>query len=186
MWPCFHDAAPDQFMADINTLWGSNVQACDCTTLSGVNGFGECQGNAESLSLPSEIGYVFYDPGLLQNVALQTMSGLPSAVILAHETGHQLQYTNGLQYADNRGMELGADCFAGYFAAWAECARGANAMDIAAAFNNACLSGNSASGDPWYDATTHGTCDERVQAMMIGIQGYQTQGRPSLVCVQFQ
>jgi hypothetical protein len=169
-------------MADINTLWSSQIVACDCTNLSGVNGFPQCTGNGWTIYSPTEVGYVFFDPSLLQSSALQTGRYLPAAVILAHETGHQLQMYANLQFPDLRGRELGADCLAGYFVAWAECARGANVQDLVAAFEQACMAGQQATGYPWFDVQTHGTCSQRVAAMQQGIAAFGTPTPPHLAC----
>jgi len=167
-------------MSDINTHWSSAVRACPCNTDAYV--FGGCGGNA--FFLANSPGYIFYDPGELEKLTA-TAGGDPIAAawVLGHETGHNVQTQFNMPSSAPIGRELGADCLAGYLLGWLQCTGRANAVDLQLSLAAVCSTADPI-GIPWFDPRAHGTCNQRVGAVMHGIQS-SVQGLVPTVACQF-
>jgi predicted metalloprotease len=95
---------------------------------------------------------------------------MPSAYVLAHELGHELQGVIGLP-AVAQHKELQADCFAGYYLGSVACRGLVGQADILATLTTACVIADG-TGNPVTDRETHGTCEQRMQAVVLGMDGY--------------
>ncbi|MBK8256714.1 MAG: hypothetical protein IPK82_29090 [Polyangiaceae bacterium] len=161
------------FMADINEFWKSGIVACPCNADAYQYG---CTGNAFVTSLSP--GYNFYDPNFLyQQIFGQGGFPIVGALILAHETGHNIQLYYNVPASSPIAKELEADCFAGYFLGYLQCDGMLSMADVQAAFGTACNG-----GDPWYAPGTHGTCTDRMNALVQGMNGYKNGVEPLVAC----
>jgi hypothetical protein len=176
--PAFACGAPTALTAsifgDINTFWRSQMTPCACDQPG-------CPFNAWVLSQTP--GFVYYRRDFLQWVSQAGGGGaIGAAWMLSHEAGHNLQFAWGFRYSSMKAQELGADCLSGYFLAWLECSGRSNMSDTMAVTGSIC-----AVGDPqpsgWFDPNTHGTCNERISAVLRGAGGYRAGQGPALVCV---
>jgi len=160
-------------MADINTMWQSQVSSCACDTP-------DCPFNAWVLGQTP--GYVYYRRDFLQwisNAAGGSIIG--AAWMLSHENGHALQVAYNIPASSGKAKELGADCLSGYFLAWLECSGKANMNDAMSAAMAVCAAGDP-SPSTWFDPGAHGTCSERQIAVQRGIDGYRENRQPSTWC----
>ncbi len=158
----------------LNEFWGSNMYACPCSQQVPM-----CSGNAYFTSQTP--GYIYYDVQLFEKT-LRSGSKLPAAWIMSHEAGHNLQFKIGTQATYTIQHELGADCYSGFFLGWLVCTGRVNQYDINAALSQVC-SWQDPEGVPWFDKSAHGTCTQRINAVMKGVSGYQSGQMPSLTCV---
>ncbi|MCC6875161.1 MAG: hypothetical protein IT378_12710 [Sandaracinaceae bacterium] len=159
-------------MADVNQFFGNGVVAC-------AYGIDQpfVMGNAVSYG---GTGYVYYDPAFLHGMTSATGSMLPAAMVLAHETGHEIQGLSSTGGSLSIARELGADCYSGYFLGYVVCQGRANMFDVMAAFDSACRAGTNL---PWWDPRAHGTCDQRVAAVQQGVAAYRAGASPLAACV---
>ncbi|WP_437948935.1 hypothetical protein WME98_51305 [Sorangium sp. So ce296] len=154
-------------MADLNMMWESEVQACAC----GVD-LPSCASNALALDYrQGGRGYVYYDPSILQWFLESTGTMLAPAWFLGHEVGHNIQQEFGAISPAMIARELGADCYSGYFIGWLLCNGRANDADVMGTLAAACKVAEG-TGHPWFDINTHGTCQQRQQAISTGINAY--------------
>ena len=167
-----------QFMTDINRLWTSSERACPCN--SDAYSYGGCANNAFVTS--ASPGYAFYDTNFINSViAADGNRPIGGAIVMAHETGHNIQLQFGGEYQIPVNRELAADCFAGYFLGMVECDGQANMQDSMAAFSQSCANGDPA-GEPWYAPGAHGSCQQRETAIQTGYAGYQAKQPPLNAC----
>lgn len=93
-----------------------------------------------------------------------------AAHVLAHEWAHFVQHLLGIQ---NGGYtiftELQADCFAGFFAAWADENGYLDEGDIEEAVIISYQVGDPESM-PWYEHNAHGTSEQRIIAFGLGLE----------------
>lgn len=169
-------------MADVNHVWNSAIVACRCDAAALADPRNPCANGA--YAWPDTPGYVFYDQATL-DAALATSGGLPSAAawVIAHEAGHNVQFATGLSRvsATPVGMELSADCLAGYWIAVMSCEGRGNMADFMAAMTTAC-SHQDPGGSPWFYPGTHGGCAQREAAVLTGIQAQQSGTDPLTAC----
>jgi hypothetical protein len=138
-----------------------------------------CINNA--FALPYGIGYLYYDSNFLNKLVYQSSSYLPSAFVLAHEFGHDIQFAYGLTSPVSISNELGADCYAGYFAGHLACQNRITQNDIQAMIMQQC-SGGDPQGTPWWAQGAHGTCQQRVAAALRGMTAHQQNIPPNTAC----
>ena len=151
-------------LRDLNAFWSSSVQACSC----GPDAFAQgCTNNA--FVTPNGLGYIYYDASFLNGLSGATGSFLPPAYFLAHEFGHNIQLAYGRAYPAAIARELSADCYAGYFMGWLACSSRTNQAEIQQALAFAC-SIQDPLGTPWWDPRAHGTCAQRVDAVLKGFR----------------
>jgi len=162
-------------MGDINTFWQSNAIACSCS----FDAPPTCVHNA--FATQNGPGYIYYDPSLLNTFAAQSGSLLPPAYVLAHEFGHDIQFEYGLSSPVSILNELGADCYSGYFIGNLICQNRTNQNDIQQTIMQTC-SGGDAVGTPWWNPSAHGSCQQRVTAVLRGIAANQAGIPPNTVC----
>lgn len=161
---------PATAMARVNEFWQSGVVACDCV------GQSACANNAISLW---QYGAVWYDPAVLYSWDVAGGSLLPSNFVLAHEFGHEIQGHAWGTRMPNINLELGADCFGGYFLGYLGCRGEADMASIMGVFLSTCRHNVSL---PWWDPRSHGTCEERVAATQRGIDAYFSRADPLVAC----
>ncbi len=164
----------DAVIARLNTLWGSAVRACPCER----DALG-CYRNA--LVFPETPGVIHYDPMLVTELRAVMGAEIAAALVFGHELGHGVQVTDGQLSRHTIHVELGADCYAGYFLGYLRCLGEAPMEQFAAAYMSFCQSGDRP-GIPWWSPAAHGTCAQRVAALMAGIEGYGVGANPAVVC----
>ncbi|HTL36397.1 MAG TPA: neutral zinc metallopeptidase [Kofleriaceae bacterium] len=167
------DSLASSLLADINGFWGSHVGACNC--------IGDYDGPCRGASSRFELGWIYLEPGFIQRVSSEINTTVGSYA-LAHELGHELQGHNGVDVDGPLiGLELGADCLAGYYLGGKMCDEGIADRDLQATLDFACsiADGN---GDPVHDRNSHGTCDQRMSAIKQGIAAYQQRKAPLAGC----
>jgi len=161
-------------MTDINALWGSAVKACV---------YGPDQPYVQNNAVSHwGTGYVYYDPNFLAGLDYRGSSLLPSATILAHEFGHEIQGWFSGKQMPNIDLELRADCYAGFFLGWVECTGMANATDFFSTFRVLCEANAGGENLPWWHPSAHGTCAERLYAMQNGIYFYRSGQNATVAC----
>ena len=171
-------------MSDINNMWESQMVACVCG--SDFPGLPFCANNAAVLS-PSiygagALGYIFYDPNFLQILETRGQGSLLGpAWFLAHEAGHNIQNNSGVSYSATKLQELSADCFSGYFIGKLVCDGRINQNDIDGLLASICSVGDPIAL-PWFAPGVHGTCAERIDATLRGINAYLNGKLSSLEC----
>jgi hypothetical protein len=139
--------------------------------------FNEGPGTKNAVSLPQR--FILVGINLVNDAIISTGSDLPIAGVLAHEWGHQAQFTFGWMNAQTstvRPTELEADAFSGYYMAMA---KGWAGPQLNTYFNYLFLLGDYQFNDPGH----HGTPNERVAAGTLGLsvanQALQTNNRMS-------
>lgn len=171
-------------MRDINEMWESQMSACVCG--ADFPGLPFCSNNAAVLD-PSVygtgvLGYIYYDPNFLQVLeGVGQGSILGPAWFLGHEAGHNIQFNSGVSYAFTKPAELSADCFSGYFIGKLVCDGRINQNDIDGLLSTICFAGDPVE-QPWFAPGVHGTCDERIQATLAGLNAYLNGELSSAVC----
>jgi len=170
-------------MDDINTFWGSALVPCVCGPDVPAPFGPFCQGNAFAANAMNYLfGYIYYDPNKLAE--LQAIAGgslLAPVWFLAHEAGHNVQATRGLASSYPIFMELSADCLAGYFVGWLACLGEINEFDVQGALMSVCSTQDSI-GTPWFDPSAHGSCQNRMDATVWGMNAYFTGTPPAQAC----
>ncbi len=164
----------------INSVWQSSITACPCNTDAYY--YGSCNGNA--FFYPTSPGYVFYDSNLLNYMVDRTGRTLASAIVLAHESGHAIQYARGISFPLSISTELSADCFAGYWLGVLQCRGVTDMSSMMDAFYVACMFADP-TGYPWFAAGAHGSCDQRVNAMQRGKNAALAGADPLGECTAF-
>ncbi len=163
-------------MTDLNTMWTSTLQACACGPDLPI-----CANNALSLSFSQGgRGYVYYDRAALE-MFLRFGSLLAPAWFIGHEVGHNIQQAFNASPPVMQNRELGADCYSGYFIGWLRCNGRVNPTDIMATLAAACSFGDG-TGYPWFDVNTHGTCVQRQQAILLGMNAFDRNIPPINAC----
>lgn len=160
-------------MEDVNALWGSGVQACV---------YGPDQPYVQNNAVSHwGTGYIYFDPNFLAMLDTGSGSLLPSASVLAHEVGHEIQGRLGVNMT-SVDIELRADCYAGFFLGWVECTGMANAYDVIAALSEVCEFQTQGGAVPWWYPSDHGSCADRVNAMNNGAYFYRSGQDPLVNC----
>jgi Putative neutral zinc metallopeptidase len=155
-----------QVVDELRTVWGTEPDLI-CSYLADDMRMGAC-----GPTLPHNAFYCAGDntigwDEMLMSEQYEEWGSFAYVMIIAHEWGHRNQEFTGLFDGVRTPFqnEQHADCQAGVFTAVEE-SRGLLEMgDVMAAFNSLCASGG-ASG--WFDPTSHGTCEERVEAFANG------------------
>jgi uncharacterized protein len=157
--------------------WGQLIQNYRPATLhfyqgGGQSGCGAAQSAMGPFYCPSDQG-IYLDTSFFQQMERQMGAGgdFAYAYVIAHEVGHHVQNLAGI--ADQVGMELQADCFAGVWA-------GINANRIEPGDIEEGMRAANAIGDdklmadagraPVESMFTHGTSEQRMEALRRGIQ----------------
>jgi len=151
---------------ELRTVWGTEPDMI-CSYLPGEEREGGCgpalEGNAFYCPADNTIGW----DEVFMSEQYEQFGSFAYVMILAHEWGHRNQEYVGL-FDDRRTAfqnEQHADCQAGVFTAVEE-SRGMLEMgDVMTAFNSLCALGGTSG---WFDPTSHGTCEERVEAFENG------------------
>jgi hypothetical protein len=166
------DSLSSSLLADINGFWGSNVGACNC--------IGDYDGPCVGANSRFELGWIYLQPGFIAQISSQSGTTTLGSYALAHELGHELQGHNGVD-GHLIQLELGADCLAGYYLGGKMCDEGIPQRDLQATLQFACsiADGN---GDLAHDLESHGTCDQRMNAIKQGIDAYQRRQPPLVAC----
>ena len=166
------DAVDAAIAADVNAFWGSQVVTCSC----GPDFPEMCEG-AYSLFFH---GYVY--------LSLEFMHGLtasgsltPTQYVYAHEFGHELEGHYDAYAPTTQQRELTADCLAGYYLGSLQCKGQTTERDIVTTLATACIIGDG-SGDPIADLETHGTCEQRMEAIKAGMRAYLAGEAPLQAC----
>jgi hypothetical protein len=165
-------------MGAVNEFWGSNMYACSC----GLDQ-PQCQGNAlvyGSTPYDTTFGYIYFDKVFF--LALERASGtiLSPLWVLAHEAGHVLQAAFFRSYPVQVFKELSADCLSGYYLGYLACEEIGTVNDYAGALVTACLTGGTSA---FFDPGGHGSCEERVNAVVFGAESYQRSIAPFDACM---
>lgn len=165
-----------QTVGQLEALWHSDITACPCEADAFANG---CQMNA--FVNGNGPGYIFYDAGFL--AALSGMAGndIAGQWILSHEAGHVMQIALGIRTQFQIQLELGADCFSGYYLGSRVCGGTATESDVMTAIGIACRVGDPM-GLPWFDPRAHGDCQMRASAVQAGLQAYRAGTAPQIAC----
>src|SRR5699024_7533196 len=112
-------------------------------------------------------GKIYYGYAIFADAKSKSANNIVNAMILAHEYGHQLQYTYGLpsvQENTARPNELEADAFAGFYLRMPAGFNQNSFSDIAAAYQFAASIGDYAVNSPGH----HGTPPQRRSAVRLG------------------
>jgi hypothetical protein len=154
-----------RIMSGLNAFWQSGVNACVC----GPDAPALCRNNAiAAINRPTDVGYIWYDPAVLNLLVQQAGTELGPAWLIAHEFGHNIQNFAGTHPAGSTvSSELGADCLAGYFIGGLICTGLASQAEVVATLRTVCDLANMT----WFD-TSHGSCADRVGWIQTGISGY--------------
>lgn len=155
------DAASNLLMSDVARFWASEVGLCAC----GPDYPDDCSANA----VAHEGGWVYTSSAFLQRLRASG-SDMPAQYVLAHEFGHEIQGVYGIP-GITQVKELQADCYAGYYLGSLICRGLATQQDIVATLTTACVIADG-TGDPIGDLDTHGTCEQRVSSVALGMRGY--------------
>jgi predicted metalloprotease len=167
------DPITQQLFADVNQFWSSNVTVCAC-------GPDFPEGCAGGFSL-FEHGYVWVGTEFARWLVDQTQSLMSLRMLLSHEFGHELQgHYNGFAPTVLQ-RELSADCLSGYYVGSLACRGIASERDIMGTLALACQLGDG-TGDPIADRDSHGTCDQRRDAVARGIDAYYQNMPPLHAC----
>jgi len=157
-------------MNDVNAFWMSSIVPCPCgPDVPAQAGGPYCVGNA--FAMTTSLGYVWYDPNKLASLAAQAQNDLGAAWFLAHEVGHNIQYKFGLFSQYTIGQELSADCLAGYYIGSVICRGLVTESAVSGALSSVCGTQDPV-GTPWFAPGAHGTCSQRVNAVVTGINAY--------------
>lgn len=163
-------------MADVNAFWGSQVVGCACGPVSPA---GHCTG-AWSLF---NTGYVYIGVEFLDGLTSSIGTWTPAQMVYAHEFAHEIQGHFNAFAATELQRELMADCLAGYYLGSLLCRGLATEHDVRAALATSCVIADG-TGDPVADLDTHGTCEQRMQEVDVGIRAYQARSNPLAACVR--
>lgn len=164
------DGANNKLMADVNRFWSSQVGVCAC----GPDFPAGCDG---AFSLFTH-GWVYVGLDFVNELATSSGSTMPAAYVYAHEFGHEIQGHFNAYAPTTQQRELSADCLAGYYLGSLDCRNLVTKDDIRTTLATACIIADG-SGDPIADLETHGTCDQRMKAVAVGMSAYLT-GQPAL------
>lgn len=146
-------------MADVNRFWASNVALCGCAADQP-----DCS-NATAMTG----GWIYASNDFVEGMRTSG-SNMPTQYIFAHEFGHELQGVFGVP-SITQVKELQADCLAGYYLGSLSCRSLVTEADVVATLATACIIADG-TGDPVSDLDTHGTCEQRVGAVVRGMRGY--------------
>ena len=131
-----------------------------------VFAFDECAGVMNALAIPPPHRLILFGRNLTQNVLKTIGNELPLAGVLAHEFGHQAQFSFGWMSSGQstaRPTELEADAFSGYYMALVKGWAGPQL--------NSYLQGLASFGDYEFNSPNHhGTPQERAAAGLLGLQ----------------
>ena len=166
------DSVNATIAADVNRFWGSNIVACRC----GADFPEGCQG---AFSLFTT-GYIYIGVEFLNQFA-SSGSYMPAQYAFAHEFGHEIQGHFNAFAPTTQQRELGADCLSGYYLGSLVCRGQATEHDLITTLKTACLIADG-TGNPITDLQTHGTCQQRMQSVAIGIQAYLSGQLPLTAC----
>ena len=161
-------------MANVNAFWGSEIKLCTNPQLEDV------RMNAMSVG---DTGYVYYDPALMTMLMTNAKEGaILEELVFAHEIGHQVQQKYESQRLFTIAYEQGADCYAGYYLAYRVKIDSSitlkNAKNI---FETMCALGDK-DGQAFWSQGAHGSCEDRVGALLRGIDGYRRGIAPIAAC----
>ena len=165
-----------EIVRQLNALWSSNLRACPCGP-NELNGPARCQGNA--FVMGNSPGVIHYDRQFLGMLSARFGDGIAAGMVLGHEAGHSIQFATGMVSNLSIVMELSADCYAGYFLGALECTGQVSMSSFSAAFMAACSLGDNLA---WFEQGAHGSCQDRVQWVQRGIEGYRRGLGPDVVC----
>jgi len=167
------NAVNGTIMADVNRFWASNVVGCAC----GPDFPEGCIGAWSRMTT----GYVWIGEDFL---ATFNASGsyMPAEYAISHEFGHEIQGHYNALAPTTQQRELTADCLAGYYLGSHVCRGTATQQDLIATLATACLIADG-TGNPITDLNTHGTCQQRMQAVTAGIEAYLTGALPLTACL---
>jgi hypothetical protein len=159
----------------LNNFWASKgpLKQPACVYSADPSIYAMVQQNAISYNIPP---VVVYDPALFKRFWDNWKSDLPTMLIVAHEWGHQVQYSNNIQYGTSFEYEQDADQRAGYYmGTQAQRDGSANVEDVAKLLKEfACTCGDPDSV-PWFAQGAHGSCEQRANAVISGFnQAIQT------------
>ena len=159
----------------LNNFWASKgpLKQPACVYSADPSIYATVQQNAISYNIPP---VVVYDPALFKRFWDNWKSDLPTMLIVAHEWGHQVQYSNNIQYGTSFEYEQDADQRAGYYmGTQAQRDGSANVEDVAKLLKEfACTCGDPDSV-PWFAQGAHGSCEQRANAVISGFnQAIQT------------
>lgn len=174
------DSATSTILRDVNSFWGSGIQACICGADIPPPFGAFCPGNA--IVFPPQsggLGFVYYNLDFLTNSAANFGTDIVPAQIMAHEAGHNIQNSSNMFYFSTVGKELGADCISGFYLGGLACQGRINTFDIQSVLANA---GSSGGLSAYYDPTGHGSSQERINAVLLGVNGYLNGLNPIQVC----
>lgn len=175
--PAYQCTAPSAYhrllMADVNQFWQSDIGVCGC----GPDYPHGCEG-----ATADRTGWVYANFDFIEGLR-ESGSDLPAAYVYAHEVGHMIQgYYNVLPRITQQ-KELEADCFAGYYLGSVICEGRASRADLELTLRTACVIADG-TGDPITDLDTHGTCEQRVAAVALGIAAFQSGRAPIAACAR--
>lgn len=167
------DPTSQSLTADVNRFWNSQVGFCSC----GPDYPTACEG-----ATAHQGGWVYAN---LEFIADLRTSGsdMPAAYVYAHEFGHEIQGYLDMVPPREQIKELQADCLAGYYLGSLSCRGIATIDDVRATLATACVIADG-TGDPIRDLDTHGTCEQRAQAVAIGMDAYMA-GEAALAACSF-
>lgn len=155
---------------DVNRFWQSSIGFCAC---------GPDYPNCEAAVAHSG-GWVYASASFMTGLRASG-SDMPAAYVYAHEVGHELQgFLLGVPPLEQI-KELQADCLAGYYLGSLTCRGIGTIDDIRATLGTACVIADG-TGDPIADLRTHGTCEQRVGAVVVGMQAYLAGHNAALAC----
>lgn len=160
----------------LSSLWSSPLRACPCEADARAYG---CFHNA--FVFFDSPGVIHYDTALVETMATVVGDDIAAALVFGHEVGHSVQATNAKLSGYTIQMELGADCYAGYFLGSLECNGDVDTTGVARAMTAACSWGDRMN-IPWWSPEAHGSCQQRTDALMRGLEGYRARRNPALVC----
>ncbi len=146
----------------ISALWGQSV-----VTLRFVKDASNPGSTYNAISYGSNPRKIYYGEAIYKDAKSKNSSNIVNAMILAHEFGHQLQFTFGLpsvRESTARPNELEADGFAGYYLRKPAGFNSASFAAIASASDFAFAIGDFGTTNPGH----HGTPAQRRSAVRLG------------------
>jgi len=166
------DSVNGGLMSDVNHFWHSHVLAC------GVGpDFPEGVDGAWSLF---DYGTIYVGLAFVNGLATSG-SLMPAQYVYAHEFGHELEGHYGMRAPTMQQRELTADCLAGYYLGSVVCRGLATEQDVKTTLATACIIADG-TGNPITDAETHGTCEQRMTSLAVGMKAYLAGDRPLDAC----
>lgn len=173
--PTYQCGAPDAYnralLDDVNRFWQSEIGVCGC----GPDYPGGCDA-----ATADSTGWVYANFEFIEGLRASG-SDLPAAYVYAHEVGHMIQSFYGVLPRITQQKELGADCLAGYYLGSLLCEGRASRTDLEVTLRTACVIADG-TGDPVADLDTHGTCEQRVSAVVRGVSAFQSGQPPIAAC----